>query len=330
MGRLDIAERRLPQDGRSSLRLGDAEVDVRISVVPTNYGERIVMRLLDKSARLYELERIGLLDENLAMVDQFIHYSHGILFVSGPTGSGKTTTLYSGLTRINAAQLNIMTIEDPIEYHLEGISQIQVNEKKGLTFASGLRSLLRQDPDIMMVGEVRDVETARIAIQAAQTGHLVFSTIHTNDAPTVTTRLLDIGIEPYLVASSVIAAIAQRLVRQICPDCKETYDPTPEDVLKLKAAAIEVDELPEGKLHRGRGCGSCFGSGYHDRTGIYEILPIDDFVRDQIVARASASAIKREALKRGFRTLRMDGARKVVRGITTVEEVLRVTQLDVM
>jgi general secretion pathway protein E len=329
-GNLDIAERRLPQDGRSSLRLGDAEVDVRISVVPTNYGERIVMRLLDKSARLYELEEIGLFDENLRMIDEFIHYSHGIIFVSGPTGSGKTTTLYSCLTRINSVKMNVMTIEDPIEYHLPAISQIQVNEKKGLTFASGLRSLLRQDPDIMMVGEVRDVETARIAIQAAQTGHLVFSTIHTNDAPTVATRLLDIGIEPYLVASSVLVCIAQRLVRQICPDCKEAYQPEPDDLLKLKQLNIDPAELPDGNLFKGRGCGSCFGSGYQNRTGIYEILPIDDEVRENIVDRRSASRIKRTALTRGFRTLRMDGANKVVRGITTMDEVLRVTQLDVI
>jgi len=329
-GKLDIAERRLPQDGRSSLRLGDAEVDVRISVVPTNYGERIVMRLLDKSARLYELEEIGLLGDNLKVMDRFIHYTHGIIFVSGPTGSGKTTTLYSCLTRINSVKLNVMTIEDPIEYHLPAISQIQVNEKKGLTFASGLRSLLRQDPDIMMVGEVRDVETARIAVQAAQTGHLVFSTIHTNDAPTVMTRLLDIGIEPYLVASSVLVAVAQRLVRTICPECRESYVPDPKDLEDLKDLNVDPDMLLEGKLHKGRGCGSCFGSGYQNRTGIYEILVVDDPVREMIVERASASRIKREAHKSGFRTLRMDGADKVVRGITTTDEVLRVTQLDVL
>jgi general secretion pathway protein E len=329
-GKLDIAERRLPQDGRSTLRLGDAEVDVRISVVPTNYGERLVMRLLDKSARLYRLEEIGLVDDNLAYLDRFIHYSHGIIFVSGPTGSGKTTTLYSCLTRINSVKMNVMTIEDPIEYHLPGISQIQVNEKKGLTFASGLRSLLRQDPDIMMVGEVRDVETARIAIQAAQTGHLVFSTIHTNDAPTVTTRLLDIGIEPYLVASSVLVCVAQRLVRQICPDCKESYVPDENDLKSLGELGLTVDHLSDGRLFRGRGCGSCFGSGYQGRTGIYEVLPVDDELRDQIVERKSASRIKRAALARGFKTLRMDGATKVARGATTMEEVLRVTQLDII
>jgi general secretion pathway protein E len=329
-GRLDIAERRLPQDGRSSLRLGDADVDVRISVVPTNYGERIVMRLLDKSARLYELEEIGLYEENLEIVDNFIHYTHGIIFVSGPTGSGKTTTLYSSLTRINSVKMNVMTIEDPIEYHLAGISQIQVNEKKGLTFASGLRSLLRQDPDIMMVGEVRDVETARIAIQAAQTGHLVFSTIHTNDAATVVTRLLDIGIEPYLVASSVLIAIAQRLVRAICPECRESYEPDERDLLSMKALGITQDQLENGELLRGTGCGSCFGSGYQNRTGIYEILPIDDVVREQIVEQVSASKMKRTAVQRGFRTLRMDGAEKVIRGHTTMEEILRVTQLDIV
>jgi general secretion pathway protein E len=330
MGKLDIAERRLPQDGRASIRIGDAEVDVRISCVPTNHGERLVLRLLDKSARLYQLEEIGLIDENLRLVLQFIDFDHGIIFVSGPTGSGKTTTLYASLSRINSTQMNVMTIEDPIEYHLPGISQIQVNEKKGLTFAGGLRSLLRQDPDIMMVGEVRDVETARIAIQAAQTGHLVFSTIHTNDAPTVITRLLDIGIEPYLLASSLIVAIAQRLVRVICPDCKEAHDPDHDDLIELKALAIDPAMLPEGKLHRGRGCGNCFNSGYLDRTGIYEILPIDDPVKDQIVNRASASVMKRSAIERGFTTLRMDGATKVIRGMTTAEEVLRVTQMDVV
>ena len=330
MSELDIAERRLPQDGRASLRLGDSEVDVRVSSVPTNNGERIVMRLLDKTARLYELEEIGLYGDNLKMVEQYIHYNHGIIFVSGPTGSGKTTTLYSALTRINSTRMNVMTIEDPIEYHLSAISQIQVNEKKGLTFASGLRSLLRQDPDIMMVGEVRDRETAQIAIQAAQTGHLVFSTIHTNDAPTVTTRLLDIGIEPYLVATSVVVAIAQRLVRRICPDCTENVDPSPEDMEQLKELKITRDMLTDGKLVRGRGCGNCFGSGYLGRLGIYEILPMEEQVREQIVNRASASAIKRSALERGFRTLRMDGSMKVAMGKTTPEEVMRVTQLDVL
>jgi len=330
MGKLDIAERRLPQDGRATLRLGDAEVDVRISCVPTNYGERLVMRLLDKTARLYELEEIGLIEGNLELLDGFIRYNHGIIFVSGPTGSGKTTTLYSALKRINSTKLNVMTIEDPIEYHLPGISQIQVNEKKGLTFASGLRSLLRQDPDIMMVGEVRDVETARIAIQAAQTGHLVFSTIHTNDAPTVATRLLDIGIEPYLVASSVIVAVAQRLVRRICRDCEERVDPNADDLFALKQLTIDPQELRDGKIARGRGCGNCYGSGYLERLGIYEILPIDDRVRELIVERASASRIKRSALEGGFRTLRMDGALKVRHGMTTPEEVLRVTQLDVL
>ena len=330
MGKLDIAERRLPQDGRASVRIGDAEVDVRISSVPTIHGERIVLRLLDKSARLYELEEIGLVDDNLRLVEKFIDFDHGIIFVSGPTGSGKTTTLYASLSRINSTQMNVMTIEDPIEYHLPGISQIQVNEKKGLTFASGLRSLLRQDPDIMMVGEVRDVETARISIQAAQTGHLVFSTIHTNDSPTVVTRLLDIGIEPYLLASSLIVAIAQRLVRVICPECKESYTPDHDDVLELKDLSISPDQLPEGKLHRGRGCGNCFNSGYLDRTGIYEILPVDDALKDQIVSRASATTMKKSAIERGFTTLRMDGARKVIRGMTTAREVFRVTQMDIV
>ena len=303
---------------------------MRISVVPTNYGERIVMRLLDKTARLYALDEIGLYDKNLELIDEFIHYSHGIIFVDGPHGLGQDHDAVRVPHAINSVKKNVMTIEDPIEYHLPGISQIQVNDKKGLTFASGLRSLLRQDPDVMMVGEVRDVETARIAIQAAQTGHLVFSTIHTNDGPTVMTRLLDIGVEPYLVASSVLVAIAQRLVRQICPDCKELYDPDEKDLKKLKDLNIDPDLLKDGKLVRGHGCGSCFDSGYQNRTGIYEILPIDDVVREQIVERASANRIKREAFTRGFRTLRMDGAEKVIRGITTMDEVLRVTQRDVV
>jgi general secretion pathway protein E len=328
MGNMDIAERRLPQDGRASVKLGDAEVDIRISSVPTSTGERIVLRLLDKSARLYALEEIGFEPDNLRVVEQYIKYNHGILLVTGPTGSGKSTTLYAALQKVNSTQLNVITLEDPIEYQLDGISQIQINEKKGLTFAMGLRHLLRQDPDIMMVGEVRDVDTARIAIQAALTGHLVYSTLHTNDAASTVTRLVDIGLEPYLVASSLICVIAQRLVRRICPECRYQAEPTDEDHFDLKSIGLEIEQFEDGKIWKGRGCPSCFNTGYTDRTGIYEVLPIDDRIKDQVMDRVNSTVIKRESIERGCRTLRMDGAQKVVRGITTPAEVLRVTQLD--
>jgi len=327
MGKMDIAERRLPQDGRTTIKVGDAEIDVRISSVPTQYGERIVMRLLDKSARLYELDELGLDPKNHRLMDSLIHMSHGILFITGPTGSGKTTTLYAILKRINTLEKNILTLEDPIEYNIRHISQIQVSTKKGLTFATGLRSLLRQDPDIMMVGEVRDVETARIAVQSALTGHLVLSTLHTNDAPSAITRLLDIGIEPYLVSSSVIGVVAQRLVRRICERCKYQYEPREEELLRI---GIKPEDVPGGKLWRGRGCSHCLGTGYWGRTGIFEILVVDDDIRSLIVKRAGSNTIKQLAVeKKGMKTLRMDGAQKVLAGITTPQEVLRVTQLDI-
>jgi len=329
MGKMDIAERRIPQDGRSTIKIGDTDVDVRISSVPTNYGERIVMRLLDKSINVYKLDEIGLSQAHLEMVRKFIHLSHGIIFVTGPTGSGKTTTLYAALTEINSADRNIITIEDPIEYHLAGISQIQVSNKKGLTFAAGLRSLLRQDPDIMMVGEVRDEETARIAIQAALTGHLVFSTLHTNDSSGAVSRMLDIGVEPYLVASSLIAVIAQRLVRVICPECREEYEPGDEDRALMRELKIDESRLPNGKLYRGRGCDNCFNTGYTGRTAIYEILPVTEAIRNHIIERSSATTIKRVGMEEGLVTLRMDGIRKMLEGRTTMAEVLRVTQMDV-
>ncbi|MEN8150900.1 MAG: ATPase, T2SS/T4P/T4SS family [Planctomycetota bacterium] len=330
MGKMDIAERRLPQDGRSTIKLGDSEVDVRISTVPTSAGERVVMRLLDLSARLYELEEIGLDERNRNLLDGYIHYSHGIVFVTGPTGSGKTTTLYASLSRINSAVKNVITIEDPIEYHLDSISQIQVSEKKGLTFASGLRALVRQDPDIMMIGEVRDDETARIATQSALTGHLVFSTLHTNDAPSAVARMLNFNVEPYLLASSLLVVVAQRLVRKVCPECRDVFAPDATMVRELEMIGLTPDQLQDGKLVRGAGCANCFQTGYTDRTGIYEILPVDDTVKLQIMERASSTDIKRSAVERGLlRTLRQDGADKVRQGQTTVEEVVRVTQLDV-
>jgi general secretion pathway protein E len=328
MGKMDIAERRLPQDGRATIKLGDGEVDVRISSVPTSQGERIVMRLLDMTARVLRVDELGLEERNLDLLKRFIRYTHGIILVTGPTGSGKTTTLYAVLQEINSAEKNVITIEDPIEYHLDGISQIQVNNKKGLTFATGLRSLMRQDPDIMMVGEIRDEETARIATQAALTGHLVFSTLHTNDAAGAVARMLNFGVEPYLVASSVLVVIAQRLVRRVCPECREAFDPGPADVKELREIGLSVSDLPGGKLFRGKGCANCFQTGYVDRTAIYELLPIDEAVKEQVMERASAATIKKSSIARGCRTLRMDGARKVVEGVSTVEEVLRVTQLD--
>ena len=326
MGKMDIAERRLPQDGRTTIKVGDGEVDVRISSVPTSRGERVVFRLLDKSARLYKLDEIGLTDDNLTILRKLIGYSHGIVLITGPTGSGKTTTLYSALAEINSDEKNVITIEDPIEYNIDGISQIQVSNKKGLTFASGLRSLMRQDPDVMMVGEIRDGETAGIAVQAANTGHLVFSTLHTNDSAGAVTRLINLGVEPYLVASAVIAVIAQRLVRLICPYCKEAYEPTEVQLAELGAAR---KSLREPRLYRGRGCDNCLGRGLFDRTAIYEIFAIDEDARDQIIERTSASVIKQSAVQRGLQTLRMDGSKKVVEGKTTIEEVFRVTQLDV-
>ncbi len=328
MGKMDIAERRLPQDGRATLRLGQGDVDVRISSVPTSNGERIVLRLLDKSARVLNLAEIGLDEDHHAIFTKYISYTHGMIFVTGPTGSGKTTTLYAGLQEMDVHKLNVLTIEDPIEYNLEGISQVQVNIKKGLTFAAGLRSFLRQDPDVMMVGEVRDRDTADISIRAALTGHLVFSTVHTNDASSTVTRLLDIGIEPYLVASSTLLVIAQRLVRKVCPRCRTWVVPDKMMEKKIRAVGLVPEVFPEGKIALGAGCEYCFGSGYVDRTALYEMLEIDDEVKTQIMDRVSASVIKRSAIERKMRTLRMDGIQKVLQGATTIDEVLRVSQVE--
>jgi len=329
MGKMDIAERRLPQDGRATVRIGENDVDVRISSIPTTYGERIVMRLLDKSARVYRLGDIGLDSHHESLLRHYIQYTHGVILVTGPTGSGKTTTLYASLSEQNSQEKNILTIEDPVEYNLTGISQVQVNTKKGLTFAAGLRSFLRQDPDIMMIGEIRDGETADIAIRAALTGHLVYSTLHTNDAASAVTRMLDIGVEPYLVASSVLMCIAQRLVRVICPKCRELVPPDKETVIQLETAGLSLDQFEDGKVAVGRGCDYCFDSGYVDRTAIYEMLPIDESIRVMVMERVGAATIKRQAIESGnMRTLRADGLLKVVKGVTTIEEILRVTQQD--
>lgn len=329
MGKMDIAERRLPQDGRASIRIGDGDVDVRISTVPVAGGERIVFRILDKTTKVYALDDIGLEEDAERTIRRYINYSHGVIFVTGPTGSGKTTTLYACLDAINAPELNILTIEDPVEYNLDGISQVQVNTKKGLTFAAGLRSFLRQDPDVMMVGEVRDNETADIAIRAALTGHLVFSTVHTNDSASTVSRLIDIGVEPYLISSSLLCVVAQRLLRTVCPNCKEPVTPDKQQRFYLEDLQLTPDQMPDGKLWVGKGCDECFRSGFAGRTAIYEVMPIDTHVQEQIINKATASEIKRGALERGLRTLRMDGINKLMSGMTTPEEVLRVTQLDV-
>ncbi len=328
MAGMDIAERRLPQDGRCSVRLGQREIDLRISTVPTSFGERSVLRILDKSTGLFKLDELGLWEDDLKKFDSLLNRSHGVIFVTGPTGSGKSTTLYACLNRINSSEKNVITIEDPIEYQLEGISQIQVASKKGMTFATSLRHVLRQDPDVIMVGEVRDVETARMAIQSSLTGHLVFSTLHTNDSAGAITRLLDLGVEPYLVSSSLIAVIAQRLVRKVCPDCKKIQIPSPHELREL-GLGIASSETG-GTFFTGQGCEKCFKTGYRGRTGIYEMMMISEEIQNLIYQQNTAGVIKKIALKTGMQTLRMAGARKVIEGITTISEVLRVTQADIM
>jgi general secretion pathway protein E len=328
MGKMDIAERRLPQDGRATIRLGDGEVDVRISSIPTSGGERIVMRLLDKTSKLYRIDEIGLEEHNRKMLGEFLDYNHGIILVTGPTGSGKTTTLYASMAEIDTTQKNVLTIEDPVEYSLGGVSQVQVNTKKGLTFAKGLRSFLRQDPDVMMVGEIRDLETAEVAIRAALTGHLVFSTVHTNDAPSTITRMIDQGVEPYLVASSIVLIIAQRLVRTVCQQCRE-FEPVSEEwAAKLRKVGMQPSDIPQG-IASGPGCDECFQSGYAGRTAIYEFLPISENLRTKIMDGVNATELKKHAVMEGMITLREDGRSKIKAGLTTPDEVLRVTQLDV-
>ncbi len=328
MGKMDIAERRLPQDGRATIKIGDGEVDVRISSIPTTHGERIVMRLLDKTAKLYRMEEIGLSEKNRETLLEYLQFNHGIILVTGPTGSGKTTTLYASMSEIDTTRKNVLTIEDPVEYSMSGISQVQVNVKKGLTFASGLRAFLRQDPDVMMVGEIRDLETAEVAIRAALTGHLVFSTVHTNDAASTITRMIDQGVEPYLVSSSVVLIVAQRLVRTICLHCKVVVPINDEWAAKLHKVGMSPDEL-SGEIGYGSGCEECFHSGHAGRTAIYEFLRVDEALRTEIMNGSNASDIKRSAVKRGMITLREDGRSKIREGLTTPDEVLRVTQLDV-
>ncbi|MDD5459764.1 MAG: type II secretion system ATPase GspE, partial [Phycisphaerae bacterium] len=327
MAGMDIAERRMPQDGRCSVRIGQREVDLRVSTVPTSYGERCVLRLLDKSSALFSLNELGLWEEDLKKFDSLINRTHGVIFVTGPTGSGKSTTLYACLNRINSAEKNIMTIEDPIEYQLEGISQMQVASKKGMTFINALRHVLRQDPDVIMVGEVRDEETAAMAIQSSLTGHLVFSTLHTNDAAGAISRLLDFGVEPYLVSSSLVGILAQRLVRRICQNCRQPYTPTAHELRELGLG--ESGHRAQHEFFVGSGCDKCFQTGYRGRTGIYELMLISEQIKDMVYRKATAGEVKKTALDSGMRTLRMDGARKAIEGITTIAEVMRVTQTDV-
>ncbi len=318
LAQLDIAEKRLPQDGRTTVRLAGRAVDVRVSTIPTGHGERIVLRLLDKQAGRLDLTRLGMDDATLATMDALTRQPHGIVLVTGPTGSGKTTTLYAALSRLDAAALNIMTVEDPIEYDLEGISQTPINGRIDMSFARALRAILRQDPDIVMIGEIRDLETAQIAVQASLTGHLVFATLHTNDAVSAVTRLADMGVEPFLLASSLIGVGAQRLVRVLCEACRE---PTAVDAEQRDRLGLSQDAV----VYAARGCAACLHTGYRGRTGIYELFRVDDAIRPLIHDRASEQALRAHLAGRGMRGLRADGMRWVEQGVTSVEEVLRVT-----
>jgi general secretion pathway protein E len=322
MAKLNIAEKRLPQDGRFEVKIGQQSIDVRTSTLPTTFGERVVMRLLNKSSSIFHLTEIGLSRNQLKQVEEMVKAPNGIILVTGPTGSGKTTTLYSVLSSINKPDINIITIEDPVEYQLKGISQIQVNPKIDLTFARGLRSIVRQDPDVILIGEIRDRETAEIAIQSSLTGHLVFSTLHTNDSASAITRLVDIGVEPFLISSSVSAVIAQRLVRVLCDHCKEPYKPD----MALQTLGVRPDRLSKYTFYRAKGCDQCFHTGYRGRIGIYEIMAMGYKLKTLIQRTFDSFQIKQEALKLGLVTLRRDGIEKVLRGITTIEEVVRVTQ----
>ncbi|MGD0885310.1 MAG: type II secretion system ATPase GspE [Thermodesulfovibrionales bacterium] len=326
MANLDIAEKRLPQDGRIRLLMGGRDIDIRVSIVPTSLGERAVLRLLDRKQGLKGLYEVGLNKADEKRLEELLVRTNGIILVTGPTGSGKTTTLYAALNRIHTEEKNIITVEDPVEYQLKGIGQIHVNPRIGLSFASGLRSILRQDPDVIMVGEIRDVETAEIAIQASLTGHLVLSTLHTNDAASAITRLVDMGIEPFLVASSLVAVLAQRLVRRICPNCKERHEPS--EAERAYVLALSPLARQSSLLYRGVGCERCKGSGYAGRTGIFELLYVDNEVRQMITAKGDSQGIRDVAVSKGMKTLYTDGIERVLNGDTTLEEVLRVTQKD--
>jgi general secretion pathway protein E len=322
MGHLNIAEKRLPQDGRIRLKIAGRDYDVRLSTIPIAHGERVVMRLLPRTAEMLNLESLGFSEDHLVAWAKLIARPNGIMLVTGPTGSGKTTTLYAALSRINTLDVNIITVEDPVEIQMAGIGQIEVSPKIGLTFASGLRSILRQDPDVVLVGEIRDLETAEIAIQASLTGHLVFSTLHTNDAPSALTRLVDMGVERFLVASSLVAVLAQRLVRVLCTQCREAYEPSAEELAEL---GVRAPPRPV-RVYRPGACERCNHTGYRGRVGIFELMLIDDAIRELIAQNIDAKRIKRQAVSNGMRTLRGDGARKVLRGVTSIAEVLRATE----
>ncbi|MGM0418300.1 MAG: type II secretion system ATPase GspE [Thermodesulfobacteriota bacterium] len=322
MAKLNIAEKRLPQDGRIEVKIGNQQIDIRVSTIPTGFGERVVLRLLNKSGGLLRLTELGMSENIFDIINRLIHIPNGIILVTGPTGSGKTTTLYAVLSEINRPDINIITIEDPVEYQIRGIGQIQVNRKIGLTFAKGLRSIVRQDPDVILVGEVRDKETAEIAVQSALTGHLVFSTLHTNDSGSAITRLSDIGIEKYLISSSVKAVIAQRLVRVLCNNCKTEYTP---DDLEAETLGISGEKLKGQTVYRSAGCDECVNIGYKGRMSIYEIMILDNEIQSLVLKTQDSNRIQNEAVKKGMTTLREDGVNKILKGITTIEEVLRVT-----
>ena len=321
MAGLNIAEKRLPQDGRIRRRIAGKDIDVRVSTIPTAHGERVVMRILDRSNILLSLEELGFAPHVYKSFVHLVTRPHGIILVSGPTGSGKTTTLYAALSRINSPDINILTVEDPVEYQLPGVGQMQVNSKIDLTFASGLRAFLRQDPDVIMVGEIRDRETAEIAIQASLTGHLVLSTVHTNDAPGAVTRLVDMGVEPFLVSSTLIGVLAQRLVRNLCSACKKPYTPTVDEMREIR-----MEPQMGLTFYKENGCPECLETGYRGRSGIYELLSVDDDVRPLVLRNADAGTIKRKAVENGMTTLLADGVRKVMAGKTTTEEILRVAK----
>ncbi|MBN8555989.1 MAG: type II secretion system ATPase GspE [Deltaproteobacteria bacterium] len=324
LGSLNIAEKRLPQDGRIRIKIAGKDVDLRLSTVPTAHGERIVLRLLDKSAVVLDLKNLGFEPAMLKQMEELVMKPFGIVLVTGPTGSGKTTTLYGALTKINREDINIITVEDPIEYQLAGVGQIQVNEKIGLTFANGLRSILRQDPDVILIGEIRDRETAEIAVQASLTGHLVLSSIHTNDASSSITRLVDMGVEPFLVSTSIIGILAQRLVRRVCTHCR-----VPHQATAAELARLGLEKIPStAQVFRGVGCEYCYHTGYSGRVGIYELLPIDEELRGVILKSADAVSLRRAAIARGFKPMRYDGLNKILQGVTTIEEVLATTQED--
>jgi len=321
LANLDVAERRVPQDGKIRVRIGKRDLDIRVSIVPTTFGERAVLRLLDRSGSMLTLEKLGLSLHDLEKVKRLAKKPYGIVLATGPTGAGKSTTLYAMILHVKSPEKNIITIEDPPEYQVKGVSQIQVNPKVGLTFASGLRAILRQDPDIIMVGEIRDSETAQIAVHAALTGHLVLSTLHTNDAPSAITRLSDLGIEPFLIASSLEGVLAQRLVRKVCEYCKEPYEPTQEELSQL---GLEGTYL----FYRGKGCDMCMGTGYRGRTGIYEVLELSDDLKQLIIKTQDANEIRKKAKESGFRTMYEDGIEKVIKGMTTPEELIRAVKVE--